>query len=440
MPDAIGVAPTASQVPASAEFEQATYRKVTRRLLPFLILCYVIAFLDRVNVGYAKLQMLDALKFSNTVFGFGAGVFYFGYFFFEVPSNIILHKVGARVWIARIMVTWGLISGCAAFVSTPMGFYTQRFMLGVAEAGFFPGIILYTTYWYPTSRRAKIVALLFLGIPASAIFGAPLSGAIMQFFHGFSGLAGWRWLFLVEAVPAIVVGIGTLFYLDSGIRQAKWLKEDEKQLLERRIAEEASEKKQHPSLFVLFKDSRVWVMGWIYFGNVMGTVGLLFWMPTIVKALGVKSLFNVGLITAIPYLVATFVSIAVGSRSDRLRERRWHMAGPEFVAGAALVLSVISGAAHPVIAIAALSIAAGSILGAGAVFWALPTAFLAGTAAAAGIAGINSMGNLSGFCAPYIIGWLVDLTSSTGAGVCVVAAVQIAIALTVLALPRSVNK
>jgi nitrate/nitrite transporter NarK len=272
------------------------------------------------------------------------------------------------------------------------------------------------------------------------VLGGPISGAILQFFHGFYGLPGWKWLFLIEAIPAIVVGVWTLFYLDSGIRQAKWLNEGEKQLLERRIAEEASEKKEHPSLLLLFKDPRVWVLAWIYFGDIVGNVGLLFWMPTIVKGLGVKSLLNVGLITALPYVVAIFLAVILGTHSDRHRERRWHIAGPFFATAVALIGSVIAGKGHPVIAITALSIAAGSVLGAGAVFWAVPTALLAGTAAAAGIAAINSVGNLGGFFGPYIVGWIVDLTSSTAMGMCVVAAVQVAVGLTTLTLPRTVNK
>jgi MFS family permease len=438
--DATAVTPKAGQSLAFSQFEDAVYRKVTWRLVPFLMICYVTAFLDRVNVGYAKLQMLDDLKFSNTVFGLGAGMFFIGYFLFEVPSNIALHKVGARLWIARIMVTWGIISACSIFVTTPMWFYMQRFLLGVAEAGFFPGIILYLTYWYPANRRAKIIAIFMIAIPISGFIGAPISGGIMQFFAGVQGLPGWKWMFIIEALPALVVGIWTMLYLDRGIRDAKWLKEEEKEVLERNIAEEASRKKEHPSLTALFTDSRIWLMSWIYFASVMGNLGLIFWMPTIVKALGIKSLFNVGLITAIPYAIAIVTMVVVGGNSDRTRERRWHTAGSMFVGGAGLIASVIAGNSHPVLAIIALSFAAGGIMTASPIFWSLPTAFLAGTAAAAGIAAINSVGNLSGFFGPFIIGWLKDLTNSTASGMYMLAVVQIAGGLTVLTLPRSVNK
>ena len=438
--DATAVTPKTGQSLAFSQFEGAVYRKVTWRLVPFLMICYVTAFLDRVNVGYAKLQMLDDLKFSNTVFGLGAGMFFIGYFLFEVPSNIALHKVGARLWIARIMVTWGIISACSIFVTTPMWFYMQRFLLGVAEAGFFPGIILYLTYWYPANRRAKIIAIFMIAIPISGFIGAPISGGIMQFFAGVQGLPGWKWMFIIEALPALVVGIWTMLYLDRGIRDAKWLKEEEKEVLERNIAEETSQKKEHPSLTALFTDSRIWLMSWIYFASVMGNLGLIFWMPTIVKALGIKSLFNVGLITAIPYAVAIVTMVVVGGNSDRTRERRWHTAGSMFVGGAGLIASVIAGNSHPVLAIIALSFAAAGIMTASPIFWSLPTAFLAGTAAAAGIAVINSVGNLSGFCGPFIIGWLKDLTNSTASGMYMLAAVQIVGGLTVLTLPRSVNK
>src|SRR6202162_5603826 len=245
-------APVVSGPPPSRQFEDATYAKVTRRLVPFLILCYVVAYLDRINVGYAKLQMLRDLRFSETIFGLGAGIFFIGYFLFEVPSNIMMHKLGARLWIARIMVSWGIVSACTLLVRTPTAFYGVRFLLGLAEAGFFPGIILYLTYWCPARRRAKIVATFMVAIPLSGILGGPISGFIMQFFAGVHGWPGWKWLFLLEAVPALLMGVATLFYLDSGIRHAKWLKEEEKRLLEGNLAEERKFKTEHPSLLAVF--------------------------------------------------------------------------------------------------------------------------------------------------------------------------------------------
>jgi D-galactonate transporter len=441
MSEATRVAPaTAGQPLSSAEFEDATYRKVTWHLLPFLMLCYIVAYLDRVNVGFAKLQMLSDLKFSETVFGLGAGMFFIGYFFFEVPSNIIMHKVGARVWIARIMITWGIISACTLFVTTPLAFYLVRFLLGVAEAGFFPGMILYLTYWYPAHRRAKMVAAFMVAIPLSGVIGGPLSGAIMQFTHQALGWPGWKWMFLLEAVPAFLVGIATILYLDSSIRHAKWLSEEQKQLLERNIAQEAHGKVEHPSLLALFADKRLWLMSWIYFACVMGQYGLTFWMPTLVKAAGITSVLNVGLVTAIPYLCTAIAMVLLGSSADRHKERRWHLALPMVFGAAGLVVSVLAGS-HTVFAIACLSIAGAGVISSAPLFWSLPTAFLAGTAAAAGIAAINSVANLAGFFSPYIVGWLKDTTHSNQAGMYVLAVILVAGAITVLTVPaKMVNK
>ena len=277
------------------------YAKVFWRLVPFLMLCYVIAYLDRVNVGFAKLQMSQDLGFSEAVFGLGAGVFFLGYFLFEVPSNLLMHRIGARIWIARIMITWGILSALFMFVETPTGFYVLRFLLGLAEAGFYPGVILYLTYWYPAQRRAKIIALFMSAIPVAGIFGNPLSGWIMEAFHGAHGLQGWQWMFLIEALPAILIGIVTVMYLDNGIDRAKWLSDEEKRLLTREI--EADQKQagaQRHSLREVFADKRVWWMCLIYFTFVAGQYGLTFWMPTLVKSTGVSGAFKIGLLSAIP--------------------------------------------------------------------------------------------------------------------------------------------
>jgi MFS family permease len=267
------IAPPFSRAEAD---EASIYRKVTWRLLPFLMLCYVVAYLDRVNVGFAKLQMLNDLQFSETVYGLGAGIFFLGYFLFEVPSNLILHRVGARVWIARIMITWGLLSAAFMFVSTPAQFYALRFLLGIAEAGFFPGIILYLTYWYPAARRARIVTTFMAAIPLSGVFGGPLSGWIMESFAGTHGLAGWQWMFVIEAIPAVLLGVAVLLYLDNGIRSAKWLDEGEKRILEARIEHDAGHTVAHQSVRKVFADGRVWLMALIYFCCVMGQYGLTF--------------------------------------------------------------------------------------------------------------------------------------------------------------------
>jgi D-galactonate transporter len=424
---------------ASLEFENATYRKVTVRLMPFLILCYLVAYLDRVNVGFAKLQMLTDLRFSETVYGLGAGIFFIGYFFFEVPSNIILHKVGARVWIARIMITWGVISALTLFVKTPFQFYAIRFLLGAAEAGFFPGIILYLTYWFPSHRRAKMTGAFMVGIPMAGIIGGPLSGSIMALTHGTLGWHGWKWMFLLEAVPAFIVGVACMFYLDSRVRDAKWLSEQEKQIVERDIALESQQKKEHPSLLAVFSDGRIWLMCWIYFTCSLGQYALTMWMPTLIKAAGISSVLNIGFVTAIPYICVAISMVALGASADRHRERRWHAGGPLIVGAITLVLSMMAGT-HTILAVVLLSIAAAGIIPASPMFWAIPTSFLAGTAAAAGIATINSVANLGGFVAPAVVGYLKDVTHTNLIPMIVMAVIVCAGGLTAISLPKSVNK
>ena len=409
----------------------AISRKVTWRLLPFLMLCYVVAYLDRVNVGFARLQMLSDLGFSETVYGLGAGMFFIGYFTFEVPSNIILHRIGARTWIARIMITWGIVSALFMFIRTPLSFYALRFVLGVAEAGFFPGIILYLTYWFPSDRRGRMISMFMMAIPLSGIFGGPLSGWIMARFAGAAGLAGWQWLFLLEAVPALIVGVIVLLYLDNGIRSAKWLTDDEKGLLERRLAEDSAHIEPHRSLGAVLADRRVALMCGIYFTIVMGQYGLTFWMPTLIQAAGVSGTLRIGVVTAVPYTAGALAMIFFGRSADRRRERRWHAAGAMLIGAAGMTLSALAGT-HTVLAIALLTIASTGVFSCAPLFWSLPTAFLSGAAAAAGIAAINSIGNLAGFVSPYVVGGLKDLTHSTQAGMYAVSGVLAAGALIIL--------
>jgi D-galactonate transporter len=424
----------------TSDVEEAAYRKVSLRIMPFLMICYVVAYLDRVNVGFAKLQMLSELQFSEAVYGLGAGMFFIGYFFFEVPSNLVMQKVGAKVWIARIMITWGIISGCFAFVTTEFWFYALRFLLGAAEAGFYPGIILYLTYWYPSYRRARKVALFMTAIPLSGIFGGPLSGWIMENLDGMYQWSGWQWMFLVEAVPAFLLGIFTLIYLDNGIHDAKWLSDQQKSILEHHIAEEEREKIEHPSLLALFSDKRVWHMSAIYFAFVMGQYGITFWLPTLIKSAGVQGVFNIGLLTAIPYLVAVVTMLLLGASADRMRERRWHLIVPCLVGAAGLTASAFA-AQNTTLAIIALCFAAGGIISCAPLFWSLPTAFLAGTSAAAGIAAVNSVGNLAGFVSPYVIGWVKDLTQSTDIGLNILTGILVLGAILVYATPhRLVDK
>jgi D-galactonate transporter len=425
---------------AAAALEARAYRKVTLRLLPFLMLCYVAAYLDRVNVGFAKLEMLGDLGFSETAYGLGAGMFFIGYFLFEVPSNIILHRVGARIWIGRIMITWGIVSALFMFTTTPLMFYSLRFTLGLAEAGFFPGIILYLTYWYPSERRARMISLFMTAIPISGILGGPLSGWIMQSMEGVNGWRGWQWLFLVEAMPAVVIGVATLFYLDNGIRSAKWLTDEEKGLLDRKLDDDRAHVVEHPSIGAVFADRRLWRMCLIYFCCVIGQYGLTFWLPTLVQQAGVSGALQIGVLTAVPYTGGVVAMILFGRSADRRRERRWHTAIPMVLGAIGLSLSALAGT-HTAAAIFCLTVAAAGILTCAPLFWSLPTALLGGAAAAAGIAAINSVGNLAGFVSPYAVGWLKDLTSSTEAGMYAVSAVLVFGAFVVLSVPpKLVNR
>jgi D-galactonate transporter len=417
--------------------DEALFSKISWRLLPLLVVCYIIAFLDRVNIGFAQLQMRETLPFSDAAYAFGAGVFFIGYFLFEVPSNLLLHRVGARMWIARIMITWGILSGCFMFVETPTSFYILRFLLGVAEAGFYPGVILYLTYWYPAHRRARIIAVFMSAIPVAGIFGNPLSGWIMDAFHGTHGLSGWQWMFLIEAIPAVLVGIMVLLYLDNGIQQARWLTAEEKALLQREVeADNAQGGAQGPhSVAGVFRDMRVWWMALIYFAFVMGQYALTFWMPTLVKATGVQGNFQIGLLSAIPFLCAIVVMNLLGRSADARRERRWHLIVPALMGAVGFTVAA-SYTQNTVVALTFLSLAAAGVLTCAPLFWSLPTAFLSGTAAAAGIAAINSVGNLAGFASPYLIGYLKDLTGSTQIGMYVLSAVLVLGAIGVWLVPK----
>jgi D-galactonate transporter len=427
-----------ASVPPSA-FEEATYRKVAWRLIPLLMLCYVVAYLDRVNVGFAKLQMSAALNLSDTVYGFGAGIFFIGYFLFEVPSNVILHRVGARVWIARIMITWGIVSILTMFITTPAMFYVMRFLLGLCEAGFFPGIILYLTYWYPAQRRGRMTTWFMTAIAISGVVGGPVSGWILRSFDGLNGWQGWQWLFLLEGVPSIVVGVLVFFVLDDRIGQAKWLTDEERALLERNIAAEESTKEDLPLVTVL-TNPRVLMMSLTYFSFVMGLYGVSFWLPTIIKATGVKDAFVIGLLSAIPFAAAVIGMVLVAKSADRTRERRWHIAIPAAAGALGLVLSV-AWAHDTTLAMAALTLATIGILTTLPLFWSLPTAWLAGTGAAAGIALINSIGNLAGFLSPYAVGWLKQATAANDSGMVMLAAFMILGGLLALAAPaKLVNR
>ncbi|WP_406109914.1 MFS transporter [Streptomyces sp. NBC_01003] len=417
--------------------ENAVFRKVIRRIVPFLILCYVVSYLDRVNVGFAKLQMSEDLGFSEAAYGLGAGLFFIGYFLFEVPSNLMLQKVGARTWIARIMISWGVVSALFVFVNNEATFYVLRFLLGAAEAGFYPGVILYCTYWFPSARRARVIALFMSAIPVAGIFGNPLSGWIMDVFEGTGGWNGWQWLFLIEALPAIAVGVMTLFYLDNSVRDAKWLSDEEKSTIERALAEDTKHHSEHGKTWDAFRDPKVWLMCLIYFFFVMGQYALTFWMPTFVESTGIEGGFAIGALSAVPYLAALVAMNLFGRSADKRRERRWHLIIPSLMGAVGFSLAA-SWTGSTALSLVALSIAAAGVLTCAPLFWSLPTAFLSGTAAAAGLAVINSVGNLAGFVSPYMIGSLKDATDSTAVPMYVLALGLIIGAAAVLATKKSV--
>ncbi|MGE0859763.1 MAG: MFS transporter [Gammaproteobacteria bacterium] len=396
------------------------YARVTWRLVPFLFACYVCAYLDRVNVGFAKLTMLDALGFSETVYGLGAGVFFIGYFLFEIPSNLALHRFGARRTIARIMVAWGLLSAATLWVTTPTQFYVLRFLLGAAEAGFFPGIILYLTYWYPAARRARVTALFATAVPLASVIGAPLSGWLLEHFDGIRGLAGWQWLFLLEALPSVVLGFCALALLDDRIADARWLSPPERARLTAALdAERAAHLPAH-ALDGLRRPA-VWRMAAVYFAFVMGLYGLNFWLPTLVRDLGFKGALDIGLVTALPFAAAAVAMVLVARHSDRQGERRWHTVIPALLGALGLAASVPL-AQHTGLALLALTVGACGVLCALVMSWSLTTALVQGAAAASGIALVNSFGNLSGFVGPYAIGYLKDTTGGTAPGVLMLAA------------------
>src|SRR3954469_6238629 len=397
------------------ELHKGTMRKVVTRLMPALLVLYVIAYLDRVNVTFAQDKLESDLGFSGAVYGVGAGVFFVGYFLLEVPSNLALHKFGARKWMARIMITWGLISACTMLVQGPASFYAVRFLLGVAEAGFFPGMILYLSFWYPARERARAVGFFMSAIAISYAIGAPISGGIMSVFDGVAGLSDWQWLFLIEALPAVLAGFFVLFYLDDGPEHATWLEHDEKRWLRHRLEgeERTRMRAERHTVGEALKDRRVLTFGLLYFCMVVNVYGLSFWVGEIVDNIGGLSDVGKGFVTAIPYTVAIVGLVLISRRSDRTGDRKGHVSVCLAIAAVAFVVSTVVG---PVAAIAALAVGLFFLLGAHPVFWTMPAALLSGTAAAAGIALINSIGNLGGFVGPYLVGLLEDATGSTDGG------------------------
>jgi len=418
--------------------ESSAFAKATVRLVPFLFLCYLAAYLDRINVAFAKLQMLNDLGFDEAIYGFGASVFFIGYLLFEVPSNLLLLRVGPRRWIARIMVTWGVISAGMMLVRTPLQFYVMRFLLGVAEAGFFPAIVLYLTYWFPASRRSKVTALFMTGIPMSGVIGGPLSGWLMTQLGGAHGFAGWQWLFLLEGVPTIVFGVIAFFYLDDKVQDANWLSGTQKAAIEQKLKDETPKGALHSALDGLLNPKILLVSG-IYFFYTMGLYGVSFWLPTLIKSSGVSDPLNVGLLSAIPYAAGAVAMIVVSQSSDRTGERRWHLIVPGLVGAFGLAMSV--GCANStVLAMIGLTIGTMGVMTTISQFWVLPPAFLGGAAAAAGLALANSVGSISGVVSPSLIGLIKNATGSAGAGVLILSgSLLIGGALVLLVPPALVN-
>jgi D-galactonate transporter len=421
--------------------EARTIRKVSTRLIGFLMICYFIAYLDRVNVGFAALTMNKALGLTATMFGFGSGIFFLTYFLFEVPSNLALDRFGARKWIARIMLSWGILSGLMAAIpaiarATGLGneitFYVIRALLGFAEAGFFPGIIFYLTLWYPSVYRGRIVGAFMAAIPLSSAIGSPISGMVLG-MHGIGGLEGWQWLFIIEAAPAVVLAFITYFYLTDRPVDAHWLAPDERAWLSDRLEAERRQREAVHQISVLqsLYNPRVWALALVYFGLVACNYGVAFWLPQIIKAFGL-SYAATGWVTAIPYAIGAAFMVWYGYRSDASGERRGHTAIGLLIAAAGIAASTLTK--DPTLTIVAFTIGACGVFGTLPVFWTLPTAVLSGSAAAAGIAVINSIGNLAGFAGPYAMGWMKDATGSFTGGLLLIAGLAVIAMAIVLAL------
>ncbi len=435
---------TIASTPGASLLEGA-YRKATWRLIPFIFVCYFFNYLDRVNVGFAKLEMLDALQLSETVYGLGAGIFFIGYVTFGVPSNLILHKLGARRWIAVMMMTWGALSACMLFVSTPVEFYVLRFFTGVAEAGFFPGMVLYFTKWFPAHKRGQVMALFMSAIPVSGLIGGPLSGWMLSHFSaGQGGMAGWQWLFLLQGIPTVLLGVAVLFYLNDSLAQAPWLTAEEKTAMQTALDEDEAQRSSGThavhSFGAVLRDWHVWMLGFIYFSIQMGVYAINFWLPSIIKSLGFESATTVGWLSAIPYLFAGVFMVLVGRSADRRRERRWHLSAPLLMALVGLLLAA-NFSDNVVLVMIGLSLATMGALTGLPMFWPLPAAFLGSAAAAAGLALINSMGQIAGFLSPFLVGWIKDATGSTDMALYILSTVLFIGAMLVLVVPaRLVNR
>lgn len=426
----------------SSDQEENAWKRAVWRILPILMVSYIFAYLDRINVGIAKLQMSSDLAFSETIYGLGAGIFFIGFFFFQVPSNIVLHRFGARRLLATLLVSWAVIAPLTALVTSPFQFYAVRFLLGLTESGFYPGVILYLSFWFPSYRRGKMFALFAVAVPLSGLLGGPISGWIMEYFHNAQGLAGWKWLFILQGTPSLLVGLVVLKMLPDRIDDAKWLSAEEKNIMNTRIREDAVEDSpvEQASLGMVLRNSKLWLLTLIYFCLIAGFYTVSFWLPTLVRNAGVEDVLTVGLLTAIPYAAAIVTMLLASRSADKHRERRWHLALIAIMSGVGMVISALY-ADNLWIAMVGLTLGAAGGLSTLPLFWSLPTAFLGGTMAAVGIALINSFGNLAGFVAPYMMGYLTDLTNSTLTGMLIISCTLFVGAALIFLIPgRIVNR
>jgi len=410
-----------SPQPASPELD-ALYRKVSARIVPFLFVAFVIAFLDRINIGFAQLQMKSDLGFGDAVYGLGAGIFFLGYFLFEVPSNLVLEKIGARRTFARIMILWGIVSAATAMVKTPNMLYFMRFLLGVFEAGFFPGIVLYLTYWFPSSRRARVTSWMFVAVAVAGVLGGILSGAIMQYCAGLAGLAGWQWLFILEGLPAIAMGFLSIFWLVDSPKLATWLNDHERALLMDELARDAAAKRNvaASSLRQVLTDPKVLLLCLVYATLTGGTIAISLWLPTVVHNAGAKGVMEAGMLSAIPYGIGIIGILAISRHSDLRRERLGHYAA--CVIGGGIALFLLGQFGQGLFAsLALLSVAVALTFAALPVFWSIPPDYLSGSAAAGGIAVISSVGQLGSFFGPTLVGWLKQSTGNLTSGLNVLA-------------------
>jgi len=419
---------------------EAVYSKIAWRLIPFLAALWVVAWIDRVNIGFAKLQMLDDLKFSEAVYGLGAGIFFLGYFFFEVPSNLLLEKFGAKKTIARITIGWGITSIAMMSVKTAAMFYSLRFLLGVFEAGFFPGIILYLTYWFPSLRRAKVFGMFMCASSFAGVVGGPMAGAILNHLSGVHSLAGWQWLFIIEGIPSVIAGVLTLFYLTDKPEKAGWLSTEQKRLLREDLhKDQVRLGPREETVVSCLRNGKVWLLVLIFFCLLCANSTLTFWAPTVIKEVGFADPMVLGLIVALAYLCGAAGMIAIGAHSDRHREVRYHFGLSALIGAIAMAVLGMVLLSSPALSLLALTVSIVSTMSAIPVFWQLPNFFLSGSAAACGIALINSVANLAGFAAPAAMGLLKTSTGSMAPGFFAVATIEaLATVLVLLFIPRNV--